>query len=130
MASQPAESSSKLEISLYIMGYDAYIDIWTPSFGDCLLLIREETNVHDKYAVAVVLPNKTVVGHVPYNLAPIFSQFLRKGFNEGTVKVTGERVNRGAGYGLEVPCVYTIYGPTAYTERAKSILQESNLEWY
>ena len=62
-----------------------------------------ETNPRDKNAVAVILPNKTVVGHVPYNLAPIFTQFLKRGFNKSIVKVTGERVNRGAGYGLEIP---------------------------
>ena len=99
------------------MGYHAYIDIWTPSVANCLLLMQEKTNVCDKYAIAVVLPNKTVVGHIPYDLAQIFSQFLRKGFNKDTVKVTGEKVNCGAGYGQEIPCVYMLYGPTAYTER-------------
>ena len=28
----------------------------------------------------------------------------------------GERVNRGAGYGLEVPCVYRLYGPRVYID--------------
>ena len=36
---------------------------------------------------------------------PILSQFLRREFNKGSCEVTGDMVNRGAGYGLEIPCV-------------------------
>ena len=126
MASQPADSSSKFKIFSFIRGYHAYIEIWTPPVGDCLSLVREEANPRDKNAVAVILPTKTVVGHVPYNLAPIFTQFLKRGFNKGIVKVTGELVNRGAGYGLEIPCIYTLYGPPSYVERVRSVLQERN----
>ena len=124
MASQPAESSLKREISSFVRGYHAYKDIWTPSVGDCLSLMREETNPRDKNAVAVTLPNKTVVGHVPYNLAPLLSQFLRRGFNKGMVTITGEKVNRGAGYGLEIPCIYTLYGPPSYIEKLDRVLQD------
>ena len=124
VASQPADSSSKFEISSFIRGYHAYIEIWTPSVGDSLSQVREETNPRDKNCVAVILPNKTVVRHVPYNLAPIFTQFLKRGFNKGIVKVTGEQVNHGAGYRLETPCIYTLYGPPSYVERVKSVLQE------
>ena len=44
-----------------------------------------------------------LVGHVPYYLAPIISHFLKRDVNEALV---GEKVNRGAGYGLEIPCEY------------------------
>ena len=44
--------------------------------------------------------------HVPFNLAPIISAFLKRSCNKGLVEVTGSRVNRGAGYGLEIPCKY------------------------
>ena len=77
---------------------------------------------------------------MPYNLAFIFSQFLKWDFNKATVEVTGKRVNRGAGYGLEVlvhvPCKYWLYGPKPYTDkihqvadslRAKGLLWSS---WY
>ena len=75
----------------------------------------------------VIIANITVVGHVPYNLAPIFTEFLKKGFNKGMVKVTGDMVNRGAGYGLEIPCVYMLHGPTPYIEWIKCILQERSI---
>ena len=58
MTSQPADSSSKVEIPPFVRGYHAYKDIWTPSVGDCLSLMHEETNTQDKNAVAVILSNK------------------------------------------------------------------------
>ena len=42
-----------------------------------------------------------LVGHVPCNLAPIISLFLKRDANKALV---GVKVNRGAGYGLEIPC--------------------------
>ena len=45
-----------------------------------------------------------VVGHIPYNLAPKVSAFLKRDDNKGFAEITG--MNCGAGYGLEVPCVY------------------------
>ena len=99
MAASVANYSS-LEIHSFVRGYHAYMDIWKPSVGDCLFLMPEPDNIKDENAVAIILHDKTVVGHVPFHLAPLFSQFLKRNFNKGMVKVTGDRVNRGAGYGL------------------------------
>ena len=30
--------------------------------------------------------------------------------SKGFAEVTREKLNRGAGYGLEIPCVYRLYG--------------------
>ena len=40
-------------------------------------------------------------------------------------EVTGEKVNRRAGYGLKIPCVYCLYGPKAYVDRMKEITDRS-----
>ena len=37
--------------------------------------------------------------------------------NKAFAEDTGEKVNRGAGYGLEIPCVYIVYGPKTYVTR-------------
>ena len=76
-----------------------------------LNLQREPDNCWDKCAVAIIKADGTTVGHMPYNLAPLISPFLARDCNKDTVEITGKRVNRGAGYGLEVPCVYHLYGP-------------------
>ena len=48
------------------------------------------------------------------------SQFLG---SKGFVEVTGPRVNRGAGYGLEMSCVYKLYGPKSYTDKLLNIVK-------
>ena len=93
--------------------------MWNSSVGHVLRLRKEPDNSHDRPAVAVMKSGDTVVGHIPYNLAPLFSNFLAREFNKETVYITGERTNRGAGYGLEVPCVYRLYGPKAFVDHLK-----------
>ena len=41
-----------------------------------ILIIREPGNPEDKCAVAIFLKCGRVVGHVPFNLAPVVSAFL------------------------------------------------------
>ena len=43
--------------------------------------------------------------------------FLRRDCNKGFAEVTGNCVNRGARYGMEVPCICRLYGPTIYIQR-------------
>ena len=62
------------------------------------------------------------MGHVPFNLAPLISAFLGRDTNSGFAKVVGEKVNRGAGYGLEIPCVYTLHGPKPHIEKLKELV--------
>ena len=119
MASQVVELDGFAEFDLYIRGYHAHSDIWSPVVGEILLLKREPDNLVDASAVAVWKEDK-IVGHVPYNIASVISQFLRRDCNKGFVQVTGNKVNRGAGYGLEVPCTtpctctYRLYGPRPF----------------
>ena len=57
---------------------------------------------------------------MPYNIASVISQFLRRDCNKGFVQVTRNKVNRGPGYGLEVPCTvpctYRLYQFVHYKE--------------
>ena len=63
-----------------------------------------------------------VVGHVPRNVSCVISFFLKKDGCIGYCEVTGERTNRGAGLGLEIPCVYRFYGCQPYVDRLNSLL--------
>ena len=65
------------EIDSYVRGYHAYTDVWSPVIGETLLVKREPSNVKNRHAVAI-FKEDAVVGHVPYNIAPRFSQFLSK----------------------------------------------------
>ena len=40
---------------------------------------------------------------------------------QGVCRVDRRKVNWRAGYGLEIPCVYHLYGPKAYVDRIKEI---------
>ena len=97
------------------------MEVWTPVINETLILKREPTNVADRSAVAVYREDQ-VVGHVPYNLAPYLSNFLKRDVNKAFAKVVGDKVNRGAGYGLEIPCIYSLYGPKAYIEKMKELV--------
>ena len=51
------------------------------------------------------------------------SIFLRRDVNKAFAEVTGQKVNRGAGYGLDIPCTYRLYGPPAYINRMKQLVE-------
>ena len=108
------------EISSFIRGVHAYNEEWMSYEEETLSLQREPENSHDKYAVAVV-KDAIVVGHVPFNLAPLLSSFLSRPFNNGTAEVTGPWVNCRAGYGLELPCVYQLNGPQKYIAKLEEL---------
>ena len=85
--------------------------------GETLLVKREIGNVYDPNAVAVYQEVR-VVGHVPR----VFL-FLARDTCKAFVEVTGKRVNRGAGYGLENPCTYRLYSPPAYIKKIDGLVQ-------
>ena len=123
MASQVVSSQSveMLSTESFIRGYHAYMDIWTPVEDEMLRLIPEPTNSVDRNAVAVMKEGQ-IVGHVPFNLSPIISLFLRRDVNKAFARVTGGKVNRGAGYGLEIQCVYQFYGPKPYIDKLREVI--------
>ena len=123
MASQiVATDLDCLEINSFVRGYHAYIDVWNPVQGEVLLVKREPTNCIDPNAVAVCKED-IVVGHVPNSVAKTLSQFLRRDFNKAFAEITGDKVNRRAGYGLEIPCIYRLYGPRVYIEKIKELVE-------
>ena len=60
---------------------------------------------------------------ISFYLAPVASAFLRRGVNKGLVEVTGTKVNRGAGYGLEIPCKYHFYGSKSFIDKLKQVVE-------
>ena len=93
----------------YIRGFHAYKQNWDPVVGRRYPCVVEEKNEHDEYAVAVINDDE-VVGHIPLRLSKIMTMFLKLTGSYIEAEVTGKYVNRGAGYGLELPCIYHITG--------------------
>ena len=50
--------------------------------------------------------------------------FLTRSQKQGRGGSHGTKVNRGAGHGLEVPCVCRLYRTLAYIERLKTAVEE------
>ena len=75
----------------------------------------------DPFAVAVIKDGR-VVRHVPSRVSRTVSFFLGKDGSVAFCEVTGAMVNRAAGFGLEILCVYLFHGRQAYIERLKNLL--------
>lgn len=118
-----------VKVNSFIRGYHEYVTEWEPKLGDIYRLKREPQNIKDSNAVAIVREtsestekepsqchpnilneNFEVLGHVPRLMALWLSKFLKRPINSGKVLIKGKRVNRGGGYGLEIPCEYQFEG--------------------
>ena len=108
------KDSAKYECNSFPRGYHAYVNIWSPLIGETLNCKRESSNEMDKYAVATIRKdsweNESIVGHVPENISKCCSMFLTIPNTAIEVQVVGKRVNRGGGYGLEIPVIYRFFG--------------------
>ena len=69
-------------------------------------------------------PHFILVGHVPINLSKILHQFLKIPNCTIGCNVTGKRVNRGAGYGLEIPVQYIFVGAEKAVEWAEKYIRK------
>ena len=65
---------------------------------------------------------RVLAGPCSYNLAPRMSVFLMRE-NKAFAEITGAKASRGAGYGLEVPCVYRLYGPNVCVDKMKALVE-------
>ena len=94
----------------YSRGYHAYMNIWIPLVGDeSLICQKEKGNENDPHAVAITR-NSVVVGRVSQNICDHFWKFLSLPKTSIRARVLGKRVNRSAGYGLEIPVCFISQG--------------------
>ena len=109
-SSQIGRVESK-EYYSWMRGHHAYKDIFKPVIGTMLTLQREPENAKDPHAVAIVEDTGRIVGHIPLGLLRIVSSFLKRANHKATAEICGERINRGAGLGLEIPLIrFTVEG--------------------
>ena len=78
-----------------------------------------------QHAVAIVEDSGRIVGHIPLGLSRIVSSLLTRSNHKVTAKICGKRINRGAGLGLEIPVIYTIYGGKKYLDRLDKLIYGS-----
>ena len=106
--------------------YHACMDIWKLLIGnDSLRCKREDDNIHDENAVAVIHSKHIgprLVGHVPFLYSSTFKKFLSLPNHTIRVLLIGKRINRGAGYSLETPVEYVFNGNEKALQWAKKNL--------
>ena len=92
--------------------YHVYMNNWSPLVRETLKC-RHEPAV-DENVIAIIrtdsLRNESIVGHVPQNISKICLLFLKVPNTSITAQVSGKRLNRGGGYGLEIPVIYRFHG--------------------
>ena len=74
---------------------------------------HEEKNEEDEFAIGVYrndFQKETLVGHMPRNISKFVYKFLKLSNSKLSCKVKGKRLNRGAGYDLEIPVIYMFNG--------------------
>ena len=74
------------EVVLYLL------NVFNLFFVTCNTLYMNQSNNCDWNAVAVMKEGQ-IIGHVPFNLSPIISLFLRRDVNKAFARVTGGKVN-------------------------------------
>ena len=121
---------SSYEFDSFVRRYHVYQYIWTPVEGGTYSCTREPGNEQDCNAIAVMYEDR-VVDHIPLAISKCMSLFLTFPGSFLETKVTGKRINRGGGYGLEVPCKCRISGQEKAVDWVKrkvtTFLQEHSL---
>ena len=62
-------------LTTVVWGYHIYKTFWMASLGEVLRCIRESSNPHDPFAVAVRSVTN-IVGHVPKKFSPLCALFI------------------------------------------------------
>lgn len=105
-----------------VRGHHIYKEFWTPQVGQTLTTVKEEQNLHDRYAIAVIYDDRTV-GHMPKELSRISWYFIEHG-GEIICEIIGRRrLSVIQGKGLEVPCTYTYKGNDKLVKKLTEVLK-------
>jgi hypothetical protein len=117
----PIKNAASFNFPSYIRGFHVYMNIWDPEINEVLTLVHEKDNKSDKFAMAV-LKSGRIVGHAPRKNSKIMYFYMQRG-GKITVTVTGTKVNRSEGVGLEIPGTYTFVGPEKNTKGLAKLKQ-------
>ena len=75
---------------------------WTPVQDEMLILKCKPTNTVDRNVVAVAIQRRSNGWQCSFQLS---MKYFRRDITRHFSKIVGEKVNREAGYGLEIACM-------------------------
>ena len=85
--------------------------MWLPIIDEENLECRHDEKIEgDKFAIGVYrndFQKETLVGHMPRNISKSAYKFLKLPNSKRSCRVKGKTLNRGGGYGLKIPVIYT-----------------------
>ena len=115
------------EMKSTVVGFHVYWSKWEPVIGEILNTRMEPQKEVDKYAVAVLDKEKSVIGHLPKETSGKYAKtifyFLRNdSVNVCKVKVTGKAVNLGDNKGMRIPCMLQLTGNSQMVSLLKEII--------
>ena len=91
-----------------------YQTVWLPIIHEENLECKhEEKNEEDEFAIGVYrkdFQKETLDGHMPRNISKFVHKLLKLPNSKLYCKVKGKKLNRDAGYGLEIPVIYMFNG--------------------
>ena len=108
----------------FIHGYHVFKDRWRAEVGQELTVAHEANNREDKHAIGIYRDGD-VMGHAPREYSRVLHFFLNRG-GAISVRVTGLKVYRGLGYGLEIPALYTFRGSQKDMKALPSLLKKKH----
>ena len=86
-----------------------HLNPWTPRISEVLFVKLERDNRHDKHAV---IEDGITVGYVPREICKNVYYFMKHDGNIAFCETTGECCNCGAGFGVEIPCMFQVLWPS------------------
>ena len=57
------EGDYSAELNYVICGFHMYQNVWVPQLGEVLDAVKEDANIHDRFAVAIIHNDLGGVGH-------------------------------------------------------------------
>ena len=125
------EEFSSHTINTFSRGCHEYMSVWMSQISDNYLFCRRKlSNEYEELAVAIVAIDhvkEEAVGHVPLFLSKTLNKILRLPGSYVSCKVTGTRINRGIGVGLEIPIEITFVRKETANEWLKKALHCINM---
>ena len=104
-------SLETFEVESCVRGHRIYKCVWTPVLGEELECLREDSNDHDPYAVAVTR-QCNIIRHLPRRTSAACSLFLQKGGSIVYRITTSRRFSTDLPQGgLEVSLYFEVHGP-------------------
>ena len=113
------EEFSSHTVNTFSRGYHEYMSVWMLQIDDTFLFCRRElSNINEEHAVSIVAIDhckREIVGHVSLFLSKTLNKLLCLPGSYASCEVTGTRIIRGIGVGMEIPTEISFLGKETAT---------------